>query len=329
MSDPRSLVSVVLPFHRVDRLLEEALRSVQGQSLRTTVILVDDRRASLRTPLPRGWVRASDELLSTEMGQEGYGAALAIGSTRVDTEFLALMNSDDRSMPDRLRAQLSRIGDADLCAAGMRKTYRGRELPWILGDPDLNRYHFLLLLLGPYAADATWFMRTEWWRKHAFFDAAPSLDWRIALRSFDSSSIATTPEKLYEYRQNPEQVTRTGRNQGVMLSAFQDWEALSSSVGLPIMSRASASLIGTAWETPADRANLDEVFVWVREFRQLARNQGLAPQVDDMLKRRLAVAAIRGGLSPMDRIRALGKGRDALGKMALESMRTRALRARA
>lgn len=254
------LIDVLLPFHLNNLFLENAIESLansRGVSIR--LILVDDR-LDKSEKLPKSIKNfGSLEIVSTK-GQEGYGHSLKRGSELIQSEFVALMNSDDLVDPNRFLKQLEMLENSEISITNIqRMDANGKLSASLSGEIRGQFYDPLFLLLGSYGANATWCMHRDWWKKFAYFDADECLDWRIALKSFNHSKISYSREKLYIYRRHNLQVTaeKTIKFER-MLPTFDLWSRLLVDLCLPSQNYSVFNLIGTPWNS--SQAEITEDF---------------------------------------------------------------------
>jgi hypothetical protein len=238
-------IDVLLPFHRNDGLVQDAIDSVlKNQGCR--VILIDDRRKFERTrvKIPNN---NRIELIETT-GKIGYGKALELGSKLIQNDFIALMNSDDLVSPDKFKKQMNSLENKLISITGMNKTnLRGQTKTSILGPKEINVYDPIFLMFGAYGANATWMMRKEWFEQNFFFDSKDCLDWRIAMRNFKCEEIAYVKENLYIYRQHLNQVTKNRVSENSCDEVITEWLALCNRYGLKIANNQIFTFLAAPW----------------------------------------------------------------------------------
>jgi glycosyltransferase involved in cell wall biosynthesis len=128
-------ISVLLPYRDAAPTLAEAVDSVLGQvGVDLELIAIDD---ASRDDGPR-WVAAAAardrRLVLARSGGHGVARALAVGLAAARGAWIARMDADDVSHPDRLRRTLALLASDDrLGAAGTRVRAIG-------GGPGLARY---------------------------------------------------------------------------------------------------------------------------------------------------------------------------------------------
>jgi hypothetical protein len=285
------LVDVLLPFHRNDIFLKQAVESImEQQKVSTRLVLIDDRKSNDEVPKIR--LRQQDILLKT-LGGQGYGRALETGTQAIENPFVAIMNSDDLSLPTRLVSQVESLESSDVSISGMQRiSGEGHRTASITGFGLKSIFDARVLLLGPKGADATWCMHSNWWIKNAFFDDKPALDWRIALQAFPTSQVTLLNTVHYLYRRHVDQVTHKSQSQGVFAEISLSWHRLAKSYSLPPVSNETASFFSQPWILPKHPVNMQEVIEWAQAMLKSLSSQTLRSEFERILERRFSLALI-------------------------------------
>jgi glycosyltransferase involved in cell wall biosynthesis len=304
-------LDVILPFHRVDLYLKQAIESlVRCQSVSLNVIAVDDRPQQtvdisyLLKPLRRY------QILSTGGGR-GYGEALRVGTSALENPVTALFNSDDLLHPLKFRRQLDQLENSELSITGMQRIKAdGRFSPSMTGLITSKTYDPIFLLFGAYGANATWCMRKDWWVKNAFFDDQECLDWRIAMSSFRDTKISFINEPLYLYRKHESQSTANKKiNESKMLPVFEKWVALANTFNLSNNTRQIFDAFATPWLV-GKRVTYEETEEWLQSIkRQFAKFDGaLAQDLEKIVSRRYLFASQNKNNPILSRVKYAIKG---------------------
>jgi len=103
------LVSVVMPVYNGERFIVEAVRSVLAQSFSDFELLVVDDGSTDRTPALLAADQAADPrlLVHRQPSNKGFLAALEAGCARARGRYIARMDADDVSLPERLACQVA------------------------------------------------------------------------------------------------------------------------------------------------------------------------------------------------------------------------------
>jgi hypothetical protein len=259
--------------------------------------------------------------LARTRGGSGYGEALKIGSQLIQADSCALMNSDDVVHPERFIKQLKVLDDAELVVAKMQRINEtGKTFPSLGGSITSQTYDPFLLLFGSYGADATWCMRSSWWKDKAFFDSYECLDWRIAMHNFEQTKIKLINEKLYFYRKHNQQVTaNTSLDSKLYDPVYLQWQKLSHQYGLEFGSRAVFDLMATPWRT-GEVVTKNEIYDWVFSVKAQLRDfsSEVSENIESLILRRLIFASRLKKNPRMDRVRYFFSGIPIIPKLISE-----------
>ena len=143
-----ALIDVIIPAYNAERTIESAVSSILSQTERRfRIIVVDDgsqdRTAEILCNMSREDYRI--ELVSRPNG--GVVAALSTGAERIEAPFIARLDADDLSAPDRFERQLARFaqrpeliavsgGHAEIDVSGQLTGQLSRPRPLEHSDPS-------------------------------------------------------------------------------------------------------------------------------------------------------------------------------------------------
>ena len=106
MSHP--VISVVLPFHNADSFLDEALTSIAGQTFQEfEAVLVDDNSSDSSLSIAKDCCMRDPRFRIIQNCGRGLVDALNSGLAHSRGEWIARMDADDISLPERLEKQLN------------------------------------------------------------------------------------------------------------------------------------------------------------------------------------------------------------------------------
>lgn len=267
MSDLET-IDVVLPFHRDDNFLLQAVRSITNQvGCSVNLILVDDRKddSQLRLELPR-----NAKIIKTN--GIGYHEALKSGLDECQSKFVAFQDSDDISTPNRLSKQLRKMIDEELDLVFCEMVAinkHGRKSRIARPTPLSANSAIEALLVGSYGADSTWLLKNE--KLNGFFQFSyQSIDWATALIKFPKIKIGSVEEALYSYRRHPKQMTASAE---YFSKAFDEiyplWSNVNNHLALPRLSKEDAATIAFP---PSGRKWNAEVQSWTVAYLNLITN---------------------------------------------------------
>ena len=250
-------VSIILPFHRdLDSFLESALESIrQSLDVNLQIILIDDRKTLSKFKYP-----AKDTLVVKTDGS-GYAAALNTGINHAESEYIALMNSDDLTHPSRLITQISLIRrtGASVSLCGIRNFGSAFAHRNILGSAPKSFYSKKLLMLGAYGANATLLGTSQFFVDKRWEEIDMS-DWKFALDFYpDDVKDSSTTEILYFYRRHKNQVTQNSRTMSASL--LNSLTNFTRHCGVDMISNAVVEALAAPFLFPKLEASDQELFM--------------------------------------------------------------------
>ena len=214
-------VSVVMPVYNRERFLGEAIASILGQTYADLELIVVDDGSSDRSPDIISEYAARDARVVPVYLQQnvGRGAARNRGIERASGEYIAGMDSDDISLPDRLQRQVDfldaqpEIGLVSAQVWIMRENefwaYRPETVPthpeiaWKLLFPPAAMHDNLLLLraellhaIGGYNPERMW---------------ADGID--LCFRLLPIARFVNMPDHLLIYRHHSQWASASDRQQ--------------------------------------------------------------------------------------------------------------------
>lgn len=109
MSAPQSLVSVVMTSYNYARFLDESIGSVASQTYRALeIVVVDDRSSDHSWEIIQRWAAGDSRIRGILTSERlGFVGALNVGVTQARGEFVAIIDSDDVWLPQRIEKQVA------------------------------------------------------------------------------------------------------------------------------------------------------------------------------------------------------------------------------
>jgi glycosyltransferase involved in cell wall biosynthesis len=283
-------LDVLLPFHRNDEYLTQAINCFNKSVFKDlNLILIDDREGDTSEIKQLDTLGIQFNLIKTS-GGVGYGEALKLGSKLITSPYVALMNSDDLFSPKRFRVQLESIGSSDLSICKMKRINdAGQSSQSLIKDLSTQHFDPIYLLFGAYGANATWLSTSEWWQNKVFFDSHSALDWRIALKTFNTTKIRYISEDLYSYRRHKRQVTGSQNSfldEDLVYSQWNEFSLLNfgSSFSLSLF-----RTIATPWQL-SSIIDWDEMKFFMETAKMSNYSQQIKNQLLELIARRLLLA---------------------------------------
>ena len=294
-------VDVLIPFHSESEFLWEAIDSIldsRGVSIR--LLLINDMQdhanaLKFQELIEKRLKLANVAYLVIRNQGRSYATSLNACRNHIEGDFVAILNSDDLSAPERLRLQTQALEatGADVAVGNIVKFHGKLRLPSVSGHLKPSSFKWEHLLIGAYGSDASVVATKEIWLEHFRFDEVRrSSDWATALKVYPLLKITGADRAVYKYRIHGQQVTQS-KNQisDDFLSYFPDWISLNNSLGLPDVSPNVARALSQPWVK--QKLGKDEFKImkhWCSMFRELQSDSSGSNETKSLLDRRLIIS---------------------------------------
>src|SRR5438445_5451065 len=111
-------VSVLLPVWNGEAFLEQAMESILRQTFSSfELIVIDDGSTDRTTAIAEEFASGDNRVRVLRRPHEGLSAALNAGIAATRGEYVARMDADDISVPDRLQKQVAYLDAHPACVA--------------------------------------------------------------------------------------------------------------------------------------------------------------------------------------------------------------------
>jgi glycosyltransferase involved in cell wall biosynthesis len=203
--DRAPLVTIAMPIYNAGHYLRPAVMSILQQTLADfELLIIDDGSTDGATEDIRDIGDPRVRILRDGLNK-GLAARLNEAIDLARGKYVARMDQDDISYPERLSCQLAmleRNRELDLvgvrCVAIDANNEFVGALPHALTHEELSARPWT----GFYLPHPTWMGRVGWFRRHRYASPGPFFceDQELLLRSYRESRFATVPEVLFAYR---------------------------------------------------------------------------------------------------------------------------------
>jgi glycosyltransferase involved in cell wall biosynthesis len=211
-----SKVDVVLPVRNGEATILSALSSILAQSFSHFKLIVIDDGSTDKTPSILAKVAKCDSRLQIiQGGGNGIVAALNKGISSGSAPFVARMDADDISLPDRLSIQIEEFRNRpNLVLLGTKIQWFGSKQ----GQPGIvigaERCRRALGLFTPFCHPSVMMRREAFDRLDHLYDPAFefSEDWEFFSRLSGIGEVDNIDQVLLEYRVHDGQISATNRD---------------------------------------------------------------------------------------------------------------------
>ncbi|ACF45410.1 glycosyl transferase family 2 [Prosthecochloris aestuarii DSM 271] len=205
------LVTVLMPVYNGEKHLADAVRSILDQTYRNFEFLVmDDGSTDKSLDIVKSF---EDERIIVKRSDRNSGIAKTLnkGIALARGKYIARMDCDDISLPDRLRRQadyLETHSDTGLIGSGIQKIKKSRKqkvFTWPSKDTEIK----LDLLFQSAFFHPTIMARASLLRKIGYDEELLyAQDYALWTKLAPETAFANLPEALLLYRTHDEQVTK-------------------------------------------------------------------------------------------------------------------------
>ena len=220
------LVSVIMPVYNGEKFLAEAIESILAQTFSDFELrVVDDASQDGSVEIIRSYEERDERVrLIQHERNRGQATALNNGVSAARGRYIAMMDSDDISLPDRLRKQfdvLEAHPEIDLVGACLQVVdaelapLSGHDVPERHADIVMN-----LIFAEPSLTGAVVMMRRALPDAVGGYDVACGAvcDTDFFIRSVGKARFANLPERLYRYRRHDSNATLLYRREHLALT---------------------------------------------------------------------------------------------------------------
>lgn len=212
-STRKPLVSVVMPVYNGERFVAEAIRSILRQTLGNfEFIIVNDGSNDATAGILEAF-RQGDDRIAIHHEKLGFAGALNLACEMARGKFIARMDADDLSLPDRLLHQVKffeRCPEIGICGTWFKTLATTRGLVHKL--PVAHEQIRCHLLFNSAMLHPSVMIRSDSLHRHGLkYDSQyrEASDYSLWVNAANYVRLANLPEVLIYYRIHENQVSRS------------------------------------------------------------------------------------------------------------------------
>lgn len=220
-------VSVLLPHHNAAGTLDRAVASLVGQSFADWELLLVDNASTDESPaIAQRWAARDPRIRLVHEPRLGIAHALNTGLAHAHGAYIARMDADDESHPERLARQLDHLqAHPDIGVLGTRTVFtsnveRSSGMAWYVDWQNAllsPHEHYVKRFVDAPLAHPTVMFRRSLVVQHGGYSTEPlPEDHELWLRWMDAGvRFAKLPEALLTWSDHPGRLSRTHPNYSV------------------------------------------------------------------------------------------------------------------
>lgn len=215
------VLSVLMPCYNAAGTIEEALSSLADQTLTDYELIAVDDGSNDQTPdILQAWANRDPRIQILPQAHSGIIKALNYGLARCRAPYVARMDTDDRSLPERLALQVSYLDDnpqvavvgclvAGFPASQVRRGFQ-IYLEWLNALVSNQAICREIFIESPFPHPSVAFRRNRVIQEGGYQEHDWPEDYDLWLRLYLSGAqFAKIPRVLLEWREHPQRLTRT------------------------------------------------------------------------------------------------------------------------
>ncbi|MHB9035612.1 MAG: glycosyltransferase family 2 protein [Armatimonadota bacterium] len=230
--DSAPMVSVVMPVYNTAQYLPEAVDSILGQTLNNfEFLIIDDGSTDGSGEILDRCQESDNRIRVFHQENAGLAVSLNVGLRAAKGKYIARMDSDDISFPQRLAKQTAFMDahpEVGVCGTAFKQFGDSSGESWTMTDPEEIRSR---LLFWPCLGHPTVMMRRELIvEKDLYYNAdfKQAEDHELWLRFSAYCKLTNLPEVLLLYRTQEKQATNKFRADILVWAARIQISALKS-----------------------------------------------------------------------------------------------------
>ncbi|MBL7946134.1 MAG: glycosyltransferase [Flavobacteriales bacterium] len=221
------MTSILLPFHNAATTIDVAVASIAGQTYRTWELLLIDNASTDGSPsIAHHWADRDRRIRVLHEPRIGIAHALNAGLAHAQGKYIARMDADDISHPDRLARQAAYLdAHPGIGVLGTRTSFAS-TMPEHRGMQAFVHWqnalitpheHYVKRFVDAPLAHPTVLFRRELVEQHGGYDTGPlPEDHELWLRWMDAGvRFAKLPEELLTWNDHAGRLSRTHANYSV------------------------------------------------------------------------------------------------------------------
>ena len=277
------LVSVVMPAYNAEQYAAPAIESILSQTFADfELIIIDDGSTDNTAAVIEGFSERDSRIRTFHQPNSGAAATMNRGCALATGKYIARMDADDLSHPQRLKRQVEFLEsrpDIDICGTWMR-TFEGKKetVMRFPTDPDLAKSMLLfqLSIVGCSIMFTKEMRLKTGVRNRSGFGATD--DYLFVVECSRTSRIASVTEPLYFYRIHPGQVTIREKDREARFSREIRLMQLEQ-LGLhPDADELDLHDAISCWQPIADRSLVARAESWLMKLKRANERAGIYPE---------------------------------------------------
>lgn len=204
--------SVIIPLYNKEKEIADTLNSVLNQSYKADeIIVVDDGSTDNSAKIIKEFMKKDQRIVLIDRENKGLPYSLNEGISKAKGEYIARMDADDISLPERFERQIKYMEDNNLDVCGtFIKVFSESSNKVIIGKNPINHndIKFALLFFSSLAHPTVMFRKEVFSKVNYRVDYKVAQDYQLWIDIVITGyKVGNIPEVLLNYRQHEAQAS--------------------------------------------------------------------------------------------------------------------------
>lgn len=264
----KPLVTVILPIYNCELFVKDAIQSILDQTYtHFEFLILDDCSTDNTFTIASSFDDARIRIIQ-KVQNSGYTNSLNLGIQEAKGVYIARMDGDDISLPERLEKQVNFMQDhPEVAVCGC--SYQIVDSEQIIAKPVSNEAIKIAMLQESAIGHPTAMIRTSILHENNLFydpNFEPAEDYDLWVRLLAYGKLANLDEVLFSYRNHDGQVSETRKNKQRTLATASRWNLLKY---LQIVTSTEEELVYKKLFSLTEKFNFEEIETFLNFKRRL------------------------------------------------------------
>ncbi len=276
-------VSVVMPALNAEKYIAEAIESILGQTFSDLeFIIINDGSTDATAEILESYRTRDPRIRVHHQKNSGVATAMNLGCRLARGKYIARMDADDISLPQRLARQVAYLDqhkDISICGTAMRTFWHSKQhLIRYPEDPDIALC--TLPFQMPFVGGSLMFDRRLYSERGVRYNThvGATDDYLFIVECSKYCRVSSVPEVLFLYRNHPLQVTKVQKEQQQWFAKQIRLQQLEELGLQPSEAEISLHESICTWQVEGDKEWVKQIEDWLVKLKSTNLRNGKYPK---------------------------------------------------
>lgn len=276
-------VSVVMPALNAEKYIAEAIESILGQTFSDLeFIIINDGSTDGTAEILESYRTRDPRIRVYHQKNSGVATAMNLGCQLAQGKYIARMDADDISLPQRLARQIAYLDqhpEISICGTWMHTFWQSKqELVRYPEDPDIALC--TLPFQMPFVGGSLMFDRRLYAERGVHYNphVGATDDYLFIVECSKYCRVSSVPEVLYRYRSHSMQVTKVQKQQQQWFARQIRLQQLEELGLQPSDDEISLHESICTWQVEGDKERVKKIEDWLVKLKSTNLRNGKYPK---------------------------------------------------